>query len=600
MTAGHSPPAPELPAPPSPVGGRRWLDALWLALLAGWSAAWCLTASPEVGVTYDEPFYLDAGLEAWRGWVREDGKPRRFDHEYAAVHGVVPLPPDLVTIPLFIRERQAGKPFKSEEKIDRLHGARAVTLGWFWLLIGSAWRLGRAAGGPWAGRIASGLVAADPNFLAHATLATTDVAVSAALGAFARAVYAGRGGGWWGRVVLPGLWFGVAALCKLSGLLYGGLILVALEVSHRFATGALSRPEGASLGRWARKAAGATARSVLSATGVIAIGIALAVAYFGMPPEGDRTFAKMVKEIPRGDPYRAKYAEWAAEAGRVPHAVTAFAFQWWSNSRGRPAFLDGTYYPEGDRWFFPVLLSMKLPVPVFLLALAALARPRALANPLSLAALLTFAVLLKANLQTGVRLALPVVALGYLALATALARGYPRRAPWIGLPAVVAVALTSAWVWPHGMGYLNQLWGGPRAAPRLVSDSNLDWGQGVPELNDWHEANGRPPLVVWYFGVDLRYFQRWPGDPGRPFQFFHLELHRTPRGTPIENGRDLREAVGPQLLAVSETLFTLHPDETPPKVAALDYLRTRKPLARTTTFVIYDFRDRANGPPPLD
>src|SRR5687768_14853952 len=210
------------PLPTPPTSGRSWVDALWLVALAAWSAAWCLTAAPKNGITYDEPFYLDAGLESWRGWQRDDGHTPGWRHEYAATHGVMPLPPDLLTIPLYVQEVRSGKPHTSPWKQARVGWARKVTLLWFWLLLFSAWRLGRAAGGPWAGRIGSGLVAADPNFLAHACLATTDVAVTAALLAFARAVYARRDGGWWRRVVLPGLWFGIATLCKLSALLYGG------------------------------------------------------------------------------------------------------------------------------------------------------------------------------------------------------------------------------------------------------------------------------------------------------------------------------------------------------------------------------------------
>jgi hypothetical protein len=596
MMAGDNIPTP--PAAPQPPG-RWWIDALWLPLLAAWSAGWCFTAAPKLGVTYDEPFYLNAGMEAWRGLARVD-KPRRLDHKYAVIHGVMPLPPDVVTIPLALHESETGQQLNAEQKIAMLRKARAMTLGWFWLLIFSAWRLGRGAGGPWAGRIASGLIAADPNFLAHSSLATTDIAVSATLMAFTRAVYAGRDGGWWKRVVLPGLWFGVAAVCKLSALLYGGFILVALEVCHRFATGALSRPAEATFGEWMRRAGAATIRSVLAAAGVIVIGIAVAVLFCGFPEEGERPFKELAAKVPPDEPLKPKYDEWGEEAGRVPHAVSAFAFQWWWNSRGRPAFLNGTYYPEAYRWFFPELILMKLPVPIFLLALVALPRPRAVANPLTLVALILLGVLLRANLQTGVRFALPVIAIGYVALATALARGYPRCAPAFALPAILAMAITSAWVWPHGLGYLNQLHGGLEAAPRRVSDSNIDWGQGLPELKEWYDANGKPPVVVWYFGVDDRYFKRLPDDHDRPFQWFHLERYRTPRGTPIMNGDDLREAVGPQILAVGYTVITLHSDAPPQKVAALEYLKTRKPLARTATFVLYDFRDQKNGPPPLD
>lgn len=583
MTGDNSP-----PVPPTRKS-RWWVDALWLATLAVWTAAWCLTAAPKLGVTYDEPFYLDAGLESWRGWSRTDSKPVGFAHEIAATNGVMPLPLDVLTLPLFIQEQQASEKFEAEAKIARLQWARAMTLGWFWLLIVSAWRLGRAAGGPWTGRIASGLIAADPNFLAHASLATTDIAISAALLAFTRAVYAGRGGGWWRRILLPGLWFGVAVLCKLSGLLYGGFILVGLEVCHRFATGAFARPSESTLGAWLVQCGTAIFRSVLAAAAVIAIGAAVALLYCGFPSEGEEPFKKVVAAVPPDEPLKPKYLALAEDYGRAPHAVCAFAFQWWWNSRGRPTFLNGSYYSGGYRWFFPELIPMKLPIPIFLLGLAALFRPRAVANPLTLVSVLLFAVLLRANLQIGLRLALPVIAIGYVALATALGRGYPRFAPVLALPAILAIAIISAWIWPHGLGYLNQLYGGREAAPRRVSDSNLDWGQGLPELKTWHEANGKPHLIVWYFGTD-------PAVHKPPFQRFPLEA----LSPPITNEKELRTAIGPQILAVGYTVITLHPEGHPAKVVALEYLRTRKPLARTATFVLYDFRDQEHGPPPLE
>ena len=41
------------PAPlPSPsVRPRWWVDALWLAVLAGWTAWWCLTAGARLGLS---------------------------------------------------------------------------------------------------------------------------------------------------------------------------------------------------------------------------------------------------------------------------------------------------------------------------------------------------------------------------------------------------------------------------------------------------------------------------------------------------------------------------------------------------------------------
>ncbi|MFM8271504.1 MAG: hypothetical protein ACKODX_04135 [Gemmata sp.] len=584
-----------VPAPPPPHSprARRWPDLLWLAVLVAWTAGWCLSAAPRLGLTYDEPFYLDAGLDAWRGWSREDGKRRGFDHYATAVTGVMPLPIDAFTLPLYVHERRTGTKLETPQaKHELLRSARAVTLLWLWLLVFSAWRLGRAAGGPWAGRLAAGLLAADPNFLGHASVAATDIAASAALIAFARALYCGRGGRWWKRWLLPGLWFGVAALCKISLLLYGGLVLVTFEVCYQFASGGLSRPEGAALNRWAWKVVGTVLRSVLNAVFILTLGIGIAILYFGFPNEDQHPFVSVARTVPPTEPLSAKYLEWAENSEGTPNAVCAFAFQWWYNARGRPSYLNGTFYPESYRYYFPTVVLMKVPLPVFALALLALPRPRALANPFALAALLTLASLLTANLQIGVRLAFPALALAYVAVAVALARGYPRCALWVGVPAVLTVAVTSAWVWPHGLGYLNQAHGGPAAAHWRVSDSNVDWGQGLPDLKRWHAANGEPPVSVWYFGTD-------PAVNRDPFCAFVAEHAVDKHGARFEltDPSQVPRAVGPRVLAVGHTVRTMHPAATPAKAAALEYLKTCRPMACTATFTLYDFRDGANGFP---
>ncbi len=611
--------------PPAPVRAHWWVDAPWLLLLAAWTAAWCLSAAPRLGVTYDEPFYLDAGLDAWRGWDHDHGKKanpdkgadaadvtgaqkwprtlrrdnntfRVFDHHSTATNGVMPLPIDAITLPLYVHERRADKRLENQqEKQELLRRARAVTLGWLWLLVVSGWRLGRAVGGAWAGRIAAGLLATDPNFLGHASVATTDIAVCATLMAFARAVHAGRDGGWWKRLLLPGLWFGVAALCKISALLYGGLILVSFEVCYRFASGAMSRPAGASLTAWGWKLTGAVFRSVVNAATIIVIGVTIAVVYFGFPEAEKHPFVVVAKTIPPGEPLKPRYDTWAENSEGTPHAVCAFAFQWWYNSRGRPSYLNGTFYPESYRYYFPEILLMKVPLPIFALALIAIPRVRAVANPLTLVTFLLLATLLTAKLQIGVRLALPAVAIGYAAVAVTLGRGYPRCAPWFGLIAILALVGTSAWVWPHGLGYLNQAHGGMQAAAWRVSDSNVDWGHGLPDLKKWHLANGEPPISVWYFGTD-------PAVDKPPFRKFVPEDARAADGQKVEvtNAAQMRLAIGPRVLAVGHTVVSLHPNGSPAKSVALEYLHTRRPLARTATFTLYDFRDEADGPPPRE
>jgi len=561
--------APVVADTPSGQPGRRdlWIDLLWLAVLAVWCTSWCVTSAARTGATYDEPFYLEAGISNWR-----HGKT-----EGTSTNGVMFLPVNVATLPLHIHEKQSGETVSTPELITHLPRARLMTLGWLAILVLSAMRLGQTFGGPWAGRLAAGLIAADPTFLAHSSIATTDISVSATLLALTLYAYLGQTGGWLQRVLLPGFCFGIAVMCKLSALLYGGVILVAIEVIHWVASGELLRPAGASIGEWLRRVAGRITRSVLVVAAIIGIGIGIAILVTGFPDRGTRPMADVLKAIPKTDPQRERYQRYADEYDQVPYAVVAFAFQMWHNSTGRPAFLNGTYYPEGCWYHFPVLLSMKIPVPVMLLALGVLLRIRRAFNPVMSIALVLLMVTLTAKLQTGIRLVLPVVALGYVAVAVGVVRGYGRCGAYAGCVAVALIAATSVWVWPHGLGYLNQLAGGPSAAPERVADSNLDWGQGIPDLLEWHKANGEPRIMLWYFGTD-------PAAWKSPF------MPIGPERATITSGGDLRRLVGPNYLAVSTSVLSLHPDISPSKRAAVDYLRTVTPAARTPTFVIYDFR----------
>ncbi len=547
---------------------EAWIDAGWFMLLVIWSAVWCLSAATHLGPTYDEPLHLGAGLETWRS-----GVPARI-----STQGNMILPVAVVTLPFYVHEKRTGHAFRDvDELLTSLNQARAMTLGWLWLLLVAATRLGRAVAGPWAGRIAAGLIAADPNFLAHSSLATTDIPLVASLMALTLVTYTGRGGNWPQRIVFPGVWFGIAVMTKISALLFGGIILVALEVSYRVQSGSLVRPVGATLGMWAKQVAGVAARSILAVTAVIVIGCVLTLAISGTAAPGSKPLALALHQMSPDDPLRPRFENLAQSEG-LPYAGVAFAFQLWHNSQVWPTFLNGTDYPEGCWFYFPVLLALKLPLPVFVLGVAVLFRFRTAFGPLAVIAMLLLLTTLAAKRQNGIRLVLPVVAIGYVALAVALCRGYVRCGKWMGVGAVVLMAAASLWVWPHGLGYLNQLAGGPSAAHERVNDSNLDWGQGIPDLLKWHRANGEPPLAIWYFGTD-------PVAERPPFQQIEIEH------SAITNEEQFRTLVGPRFLAVGETVLSNKPVGTSARAVAIDTLRKMKPVARTATFAIYDFRN---------
>jgi hypothetical protein len=99
----------------------------------------------------------------------------------------------------------------------------------------------------------------------------------------------------------------------------------------------------------------------------------------------------------------------------------------------------------------------------------------------------------------GLRYLLPVlVLLGVLA--GALPRALPRRAAGAALAVVAVVQLASLWESsPHSLA-----WTAPPFRPgyRMVTDSNLDWGQDLYRLESW--LKGRSAAVDYLGAMPLR------------------------------------------------------------------------------------------------
>src|SRR5687767_8911276 len=155
---------------------RRWActaDWLWFLTFVIGSSWWCLTAARELGATFDEPLYVQAGLEGWR----------KGTHATLLRVGTMPLPADVATLPLHLYERftDTRLDFRAGAHSEPLFWARATSLLFWWQLLFFARLVGRHLAGSWGGRLAVAFLACEPNFLAHAALATTDIAAAAFL-----------------------------------------------------------------------------------------------------------------------------------------------------------------------------------------------------------------------------------------------------------------------------------------------------------------------------------------------------------------------------------------------------------------------------------
>jgi hypothetical protein len=540
------------------------VDWLWLVGWALVSSVWCVTAASQLSATFDEPTYIVRGLDAWRSG----------SHSGLMKLGTMPLAVDVATLPLFIAERWRGTAFDtSSQLVQLLPWARAAALVFWWLLLFYAWRAGRVLAGVWAGRLAVALVACEPTMLAHASLATTDIAVSGCVLALAYHFRMARDRGWLRRVGVPALWYAAAVLAKASGLVYGPLCLLAVEVTQVTA--------GDAVGTKARLASFKPFLGDLLQ--IVFYGLVLVFLYCGSDWRVEPSFVAWAQSVSDG-PLRQSTL-WLAEHLRIfSNAGEGLARQIKHNLRGPGghwAYLLGTQR-RAFWYYFPVALSLKLSVPLLALPLVIGAlRPRALWNWANLAAAVLLLFSLTARVQIGVRLVLPLVALAAVGLAasvvetcrsltTTWARNACAAAAGIGV-ACTAVAAIS--VWPNGLSYTNRLGGGTERGYLSLSDSNYDWGQGLPELARWQTAHGGGTLHVWYFGTDPRV--------GAP-PLTPLPLHLMP----IVQPRDVL-TYAPGRLAVSTTLL-YGTDISAAQRQAATFLRGLQPVARTATFFIFD------------
>jgi hypothetical protein len=283
-------------------------------------------------------------------------------------------------------------------------------------------------------------------------------------------------------------------------------------------------------------------------------------------------------------------ALWAANHAPLPNnAVDGLGFQIQHNLKASEGtYLLGEYHPPGQAlwYYFPLALAMKLSLstlgPVLLVATM---RPRFLVNWAMAAAgaLLLFS--LACRVQIGVRYMFPLITLGMVGLAAAVARAWQSFNPgWSRRLLATTACLGVAWsaaetivVWPNGLCFTNELWGGTARGYLCLSDSNYDWGQGLKELARWHEHNA-VPLDVCYFGSD-------PAIHKLGLRALTLEK------MPLEGPNGMLAQVGGRYLAVSTTALYGHPASATECAA---FLRNREPVDRTSTFLIYDFTDQAN------
>jgi hypothetical protein len=553
----------------------RLLDSGWLLFWIVASSVGCVSASAHLSATFDEPTYLTFGLESWR-----TGSYKRLIDL-----GTMPLPPRVQTLPLYLWERQSGEAFDMTRDLDRvLPIARLGTLPFWWLLLVYGWLAGRQIAGVWGGRLAVSFLACEPNLLAHAGLATTDVAMTACLLALLYHFRMGRGRSWGHRILTPTVWFALAVLSKASGFVFGLIGMAAIELEYRLTALSESAEERRPLRAALKTLFQKPFRRDLWQ--VVSLALLAVFCFCGSEWQVSPSFVEWGRQLPEGA-FRSTMV-WVSEHLCIfSNAGVALIRQVRHNVQGHGVFLLAQIEKRAIWYYFPLALSIKSPLPLLALPLflAVLCR-RALRNWACLTSLALLAFSLSCRVQTGIRLVLPLVAFAIVGMTAALVVGWQalgdNRKRWllsfVAAGSGVWLLWTSLSVWPHGLCYTNELWGGTENGYRCLSDSNYDWGQGLKELALWQETHRAGDLHVLYYGTDTMLSRL----PMRPLAVGALNLgsDKLP-----ESARGQRLAVGVSI--VYGSVVEIFPDLK----ALAQTLRGMQPVDRTATFFIYRIPD---------
>jgi 4-amino-4-deoxy-L-arabinose transferase-like glycosyltransferase len=426
-------------------------------------------------LTVDEPGHFACGLEYLSKHV----------YRYESQHP--PLSRAMVALgPYLDGARLRGGTNRDAEGVDVVKHSpnpeRTVTLmrlgvlPFFWLacLVVFVWAK-RDFGKPVA-VLAIGLFTMIPSVLAHAGLATTDMALAACVGAaFLVIVYWARTPNWKSGVLM-GVATALAILSKFSAVVY-------LPAAAGLALGFwvwTDRPGSNRLARLARERAATFGVAAVSAAFVV---WACYWFSFGTVP------AWHIK-LP------------------APEFFDGIAVVIHHNSEGHGSYLLGERSSKGWWYYFPVVLGVKTPIAFLILLLVGIgscwkfrAKP-AFLLPLafSLGILLTG---MSSNINIGVRHILPVYIGFAIVAAVALSRlmRHPVTAAF-GAALVLWLAVSGAARHPDYLSYFNEF---IRSAPEeVLVDSDLDWGQDLKRLSKRLHELGIRKIAIQSFGDPTR------------------------------------------------------------------------------------------------
>jgi len=369
--------------------------------------------------------------------------------------------PTTESLPLLQMAQQWLYPY---QPIDRLvFPAREMSALLAVLLGAVVFRWAADLGGWKGGLLALFLLTFDPNILAHASVAGTDLGAACfiTLALFALARFLRRP--IFPRLAFAGLTLGLAQGAKLSA-------LILLPVATLLCLLALRR------------------RRLLSLALIFLIAGLTLWAIYGFE-------IGSVPGVPFPVPVASHSIPWLRLRQHMAH--------------GHSAFLLGENSSQGWWYYFPVAFALKTPLPTLALLLAATiafwkGARRSLRDEsvLLLFPLLYGASSLFSNLNIGYRHLLPILPLLFIfisRLTLDVSRITHHALRFTFYVLLFSLLIGALRIYPHYLSYFNLLAGGPDGGYRYLADSNTDWGQAYRDLARFQQEREIGPVRLSAF-----------------------------------------------------------------------------------------------------
>ncbi len=497
--------------------------------------------------TFDEGFHLVAGYRYWQcrdfGFNAEHpplmklvaAAPLWFGHAPAPTGGVCGKEPTTKDHGYELGVRYLyGQGLDGDALLYRARLAESI----FALLLGACCFLfARALFGNAAAIVALLLLVFEPTILAHGALITTDTAVTCFTLASVYSLYRYYRKPSFSRLFGTGVLTGLTFASKHSGVLIVPILIVLslIELVRNFqdnwnpATG--------------ESTAGPVSRQLLQWSGRMFAIFTIAVAVLWC------TYGLRSSARPSAEPMTTPLGQFIVDAqaqgthGKVLTVVIPAIARWHLlpeaylyglvdvlnvSDPGQPPFLLGRLYPHGRWFYFPIVFFIKSTLGfLVLLVLALLLGPWRGPDRLwklfylAVPPIIILLVAMQSGLNIGYRHVLPIIPFLCILIAAGVIALWQRNRTWkVIVAALVALHIgSSLHAYPDYLPYSNEAWGGPAKTYRYLTDSNVDWGQGLYQARDYLLRNNIKDCWIAYDGAaNPEYYgipcKKLPGNAG--------------------------------------------------------------------------------------